>query len=163
MTGLSLDLDTVVQELLVTSGIEDLVTSGDGVVHDELVGGLGRGGGSFRLLSRGRMDSERDGGRTGRKQILMGRTGRLEARVAVALPDSGRLDGPAEARFKIIVFTKHSLSSMAQCPSGLRGVIRIDSYYHLCFACIGSNPVCVEISFCHFFFPLHSALLWLSA
>ena len=59
MTGLSLDLDTVVQELLVTSGIEDLVTSGDGVVHDELVGGLGGGGGSFRLLSRGRINSER--------------------------------------------------------------------------------------------------------
>jgi hypothetical protein len=49
LTGLSLDLDAVVQELLVTSGIEDLVTSGDRVVHDELVGGLGGGGGSFRL------------------------------------------------------------------------------------------------------------------
>lgn len=52
LTGLSLDLDTVVQELLVTSGIEDLVTSGDRVVHDELVGGLGGGGGGFRLNIR---------------------------------------------------------------------------------------------------------------
>ena len=51
LTGLSLDLDTVVQELLVTSGIEDLVTSGDRVVHDELVGGLRGGGGGFRLRS----------------------------------------------------------------------------------------------------------------
>jgi hypothetical protein len=46
LTGLSLDLDTVVQELLVTSGIEDLVTGGDRVVDDELVGS---GGSGFRL------------------------------------------------------------------------------------------------------------------
>ena len=41
------------------------------------------------------IESERDGGRTSRKQILMGRIGRLEARVADALPDCDRQDGPA--------------------------------------------------------------------
>ena len=64
------------------------------------VGGEDRPGGRCDLKREEKrsvfsIESERDGGRTGRKQILMGRIGRLEARVADALPDCDRQDGPA--------------------------------------------------------------------
>lgn len=49
LTSLALDLDSVLQVLFVTSGIEDVVSGGDGVVNDELVGRLGGGGSGFRL------------------------------------------------------------------------------------------------------------------
>ena len=49
LTSLAFDLDSVLQVLFVTSGIEDVVSGGDGVVNDELVGRLGSGGSGFRL------------------------------------------------------------------------------------------------------------------
>lgn len=49
LTSLAFDLDSVLQVLFVTSGIEDVVSGGDGVVNDEPVGRLGGGGSGFRL------------------------------------------------------------------------------------------------------------------
>lgn len=48
LSRLALDLDTVVEELLEGSGVENVVVRGNGVVHVELVQGLARvfGGGS---------------------------------------------------------------------------------------------------------------------
>lgn len=51
LTSLAVDLDSVLQVLFVTSGIEDVVSGGDGVVNDELVGRLGGGGSGFRLMA----------------------------------------------------------------------------------------------------------------
>jgi hypothetical protein len=51
--------------------------------------------------------------------------------------------------FFLINFVIDKILSAAQCPSGLRGVIRTCILsYHLCIACVGSNPACVETSFC---------------
>jgi hypothetical protein len=80
-------------------------------------------------------------------------------------------DMPSEAYFpraavsSFIFYRAETLSVMAQCPSGLRGVIRTWILsYHLCIACVGSNPACVESLFAMFypfsspFFPLLFAL-----
>lgn len=48
LTGLSLDLDSVVEVLLVTGSVKDLVGGGDREVDNELVGS---GGSSFRLFT----------------------------------------------------------------------------------------------------------------
>jgi hypothetical protein len=56
LTSLAFDLDSVLQVLFVTSGIEDVVSGGDGVVNDEPVGRLGGGGSGFRLMGDSRLN-----------------------------------------------------------------------------------------------------------
>jgi hypothetical protein len=56
-------------------------------------------------------------------------------------------------------------TSTAQCPSGLRGVIRTWILNdHLCIACVGSNPACVDSLFARlnaFSHPFSPRSIWI--